>query len=206
MIIWVLVVVGVSGLAATLERALFGTRAQARRRMREAARELVDGSVVTVTGKVVAKKQLIEGPLSGRDGVAFSATARIYTPMRSGRIGSRAVSKEITEALMVEFELETPDARVVVVDSELVVEFPPEPIIPRKIEREQRFLFDHGHRDVSAANAGFDEVVIKPGMKVSVHGAVHVEIAPAEAGYRETGKRITISAPPGHPLTIGRPI
>lgn len=202
MILWALLVVGVSGLGTAMMQALFGPRARARKRMRAAARELVDGAVVTLTGKVVAKGKVIEGPLSGRSGVAFSARARIY----NGNGGAaRKVDSEITEALMVEFVLDTKDGPVVVADSELVIEFPPDPIIPRKIDREQRFLLDHA-RDTHAANAGFDEVVIAPGTKISVHGAVHIEVAPAESGYREAGKRIVLSAPPGHPLTIGRPV
>ena len=70
---------------------------------------------------------------------------------------------------------------------------------------EQRFLVDRG-KTVHARDAGFDEIVITAGMKVSVHGAVRFEVVPGEATYRETGKRIVISAPPGHPLTIGRPL
>jgi len=205
MILWALLFVGISGFTAAIHQAVLGPRAKARKRMRAAARELVDGAVVTLTGKVVAKAQVIEAPLSGREGVAFSARARIYTEVRGGRLGGRSLANEITEALMVEFELATDEGPVVVSDSELVIEFPPDPIIPRKIDREQRFLFAHAP-EIHAANAGFDEVLIQPGMKVSVHGAVHIEAAPAESGYRETGKRVVISAPPGHPLTIGRPV
>lgn len=205
MILWVLLFVGVSGLAAAVQQALFGPRAKARKRLRAAARDLTDGTVVTLTGKVVAKKQVIAGPLSGRDGVAFSARARIYRQVSTGRLGGRTIDAEIVDAMMVEFELDTKDGTVVVTDSELVVEFPPEPIIPRKLDREQQFLFDHGH-NVHANGVGFDEVIIRPGMKVSVHGAVHIEAAPGESGYRETGRRVVLSAPPGHPLTIGRPV
>lgn len=202
-------VVVIGSVSAAIHRALFGPRAQARKRLKEASRELTDGAVVTLTGKVVALKQLIEGPLSGREGVAFSSRARLYNEVRSvtvrGRIGARPVAQEITEALMVEFELDTADGKVVIADSALVIEFPPEPIIPRKIDREQKFLLDHGY-DVSAGDAGFDEIIIKPGTRVSVHGAVHFEAVPGESGYRETGKRVVLTAPPGHPLTIGRPV
>lgn len=108
---------------------------------------------------------------------------------------------------MLEFQLETKDGKVVVGESEhLVIEFPPEPIIPRKIDREQGFLDEHGYPHIAAQSAGFDEVVITAGMKISVHGAVRIEAAPGEASYRETAKRIVLTAPPGHPLTIGRPI
>jgi hypothetical protein len=65
MILWVLFIVGVSSLTAALRVALFGPRAKARKRMRAAARELVDGAVVTLTGRVVAKGKVLESPLSG---------------------------------------------------------------------------------------------------------------------------------------------
>ena len=102
--------------------------------------------------------------------------------------------------------LETKDGLVNVEATEIEIEFPPEPLIPRKIEREQAYLDAGGRGNVSARSAGFDEVVITAGMKVSVHGAVRFEAAPGEATYRETGTKIVIAAPPGHPLTIGRPI
>ena len=86
------------------------------------------------------------------------------------------------------------------------LEFPPEPLIPRKLEREQAYLAAGGHGNVLARESGFDEIVIAPGMKVSVHGAVRVEVEQGESTYRETGKKIVVTAPPGLPLTIGRPV
>ena len=201
MIIFVLFFVGLSGLATAIHAAVLGPRAKARKRLRQASRELVDGAVVTLTGKVVARSKVLEAPLSGRDGVAFSSNARIYTTKRPP-----AIAAQIDEAMMVEFELETKDGKLVVSEGDVVIEFPPDPIIPRKIEREQRFLDAHGYGHVHAGSVGFDEVVITAGMKISVHGAVRVEAAPGEATYRETGKKIVLAAPPGHPLTIGRPV
>jgi len=201
MILWVLFIVGLSGLTATVRAALFGPRARARRRMRQATRELVDGAVVTLTGKVIAKSKVLEAPLSGRDGVAFSSSARIYTTKRPP-----AIAAQIDETMMVEFELETKDGKLVVSEGDVVIEFPPDPIIPRKIEREQRFLDAHGYGHVHAGSVGFDEAVIEAGMKISVHGAVRVEAAPGEATYRDTARTIVLAAPPGHPLTIGRAV
>lgn len=201
MIIFVIFFVGFSGLTAALHAAVLGPRARARRRLREASRELVDGAVVTLTGTVVARSKLIEAPLSGRDGVAFSSSARVYTQGKPPTLVA-----QITDAMMVEFELVTKSGKIVVEDSVLLIEFPPEPIIPRKIEREQRFLDEHGYPHIHAGTAGFDEVVITAGMKISAHGAVRFEAAPGESTYRETGKKIVLTAPPGHPLTIGRPV
>ena len=201
MILWVLVLVGLSGVTAAVRAALFGPRARARKRMRQAPRELVDGAVVTLTGKVIAKSQVLGAPLSGRDGVAFSSTARIYTSARPPSIAA-----QITEAMMVEFELETTDGTILVSEGDVVIEFPGDPIIPRKIAREQQFLDDHGYGHIHAGTVGFDEFVITPGMTISVHGAVRIEAAPGEAMYRETATRIVMAAPPSHPLAIGRPI
>jgi hypothetical protein len=46
----------------------------------------------------------------------------------------------------------------------------------------------------------------RPCTQRCVHGAVHIDAAPGEASYRGTGKRVVLTAPPGHPLTIGRPL
>lgn len=202
MILIFIVGFGLVLLAGTLHATLYGPRAKARKRLREASRNLEDGAVVTLTGKVIAKAKRVEAPLSGREGVAYAASARIYTKQRGY---NKRVVDEVVETLMVELELETKDHVVLVVGEEPHIEFPGNPVIPRKLDREQRFLAVHGHADISAATEGFDEVVIVPGMKVSVHGVVHIEVAGAES-YRETGKRSVLAGHPAHPLTIGRPI
>jgi hypothetical protein len=199
-----LIVMGVavvSGVAAILN-ALYGPRAQARKRLRAAPRELTDGAVVTLTGVVRAKGAMLTAPLSGKQVVAFSAMARIYE--LQGR--HKVVVDQIAQRQFVEFFLDTKDGPVLVDATTVELEFPPEPLIPRKIEREQAYLETCGHGEKAARNAGFDEAVIVPGMKVSVHGAVRVEVAQGEAGYRETGKQIVLAPPPGLPLTIGRPV
>lgn len=192
----------VSGLAALLN-ALYGPRARARKRLREAPRELTDGTVVTLTGVVRAKGEtLLTAPLSGKQVVAFSSMARIYE--YHGR--TKKVIDHVAQHQFVEFILDTKDGPVSVDATSVEIEVPPEPIIPRKIEREQAYLEQCGYGEKAARNAGFDEAVILPGMKVSVHGAVRVEVTQGEAGYRETGKRIVLAPPPGLPLTIGRPV
>lgn len=195
---------GVGSVVGGVHTAFFGARAKARKRLRRASRELVEGAVVTLTGTVRAKGELVTGPLSGREGVAFLVTARIFGPeiqyMRSRPVVDRLQRREIRE-----FILETKDGPIEIEPGDALIEYAPEPLIPRKIEREQAFLRASGS-DVHAKDAGFDEVVIQPGMKVSVHGAVHFEVAPSDAGYRETGRRVILSAPPDHPLTIARPV
>jgi len=201
MMIFVLYLVGISGVAGAVHAALFGPRARARKRLRDASRELVDGAVVTLTGKVVAKTKLVEAPLSGREGVAYFASARVYTIRPAPK-----VAVELVESMMVDFELHTKGGIVSVEGDTVQVELRGEPLIPRKLAREQRFLDVHGYQSENAAAAGFDEVVITAGMKISVHGVVQIEAAPDESTYRETGKKIVLAGHPAHPLTIGRPL
>jgi hypothetical protein len=104
----------------------------------------------------------------------------------------------------VDFVLETKDGLVEIEATRAELVYAPEPLIPRKIDREQAFLTRAGS-NASARNGGFDEVVIEPGMKISVHGVVRIEVAGGDS-YREPGKRIVLSGHPAHPLTIDRPI
>lgn len=200
----ILLVASIGSMVGGIHAAFFGPRAKARKRMREASRELVEGAVVTLTGTVRAKGDLVTGPLSGRAGVAYFSIARIYGPA-THHMRSRPIVDQLQRREIREFVLETKDGPIEVEPGDALIEYAPEPLIPRKIEREQAFLQASGSA-VHAKDAGFDEVVIQPGMKISVHGAVHFEAAPAEAGYRETGRRVILSAAPDHPVTIGRPV
>jgi hypothetical protein len=188
------------GAVGGVHRVMYGPRAQARKRLRNASRELTDGAVVTLTGVVRAKGEMLTAPLSGRQAVAFSSTARIY----AGEGYYRHVADSVHQQQMVDFVLETKEAVVEIESATAELEYAPEPLIPRKIQREQAFLRAAGH-NVHPRSSSFDEVVIAPGMKVSIHGVVRIEVAGAE-GYRETGKRIVLASHPAHPLTIGRPI
>jgi hypothetical protein len=188
------------GAVGGVHRVLYGPRAQARKRLRNASRELTDGAVVTLTGVVRAKGETLTAPLSGREAVAYSSAARTY----AGEGRYRQLADSFHQQQMVDFVLETKDALVEVEAATAVIEYAPEPLIPRKIEREQAFLRAAGS-NVHARSAGFDEAVIAPGMTISVLGVVRIEAAPGE-NYRETGKRIVLAGHPAHPLTIGRPI
>lgn len=190
----------IAALIGAVHTAIYGPRAKARKRLREASRELVDGAVVTLTGTIAAVETL-EAPLSGRTVVAFASNARIY----EGVGKHRRLVEEVFEVESKDFILETKDGLIHVESTKPALALPAEPLIPRKIELEQRYLVERG-KTAHARDAGFDEIVITAGMKVSVHGAVRFEAVPGEATYRETGKKIILSAPPGHPLTIGRPL
>lgn len=195
-----LIVVAIGSGLATALNAVFGPRARARKRLRSAPRELTDGAAVTLTGVVRAKAAMVTAPLSGREVVAFSAMARIYAG--SGR--SREVVDRVHQQQMVDFVLDTADGPVEIEAARAELELPPEPIIPRKLAREQAFLAAAGCT-ASARDVGFDEIAIMPGATISVHGVVRIEAAPSE-DYRATSTRIVLSSHPAHTLTIGRPL
>jgi hypothetical protein len=103
---------------------------------------------------VRAKGDTVTAPLSGRQAVAFSSTARLY----EGDGHYRRVVDQFHDQHMVDFVLETKDGFVEVEAAHAELEYAPEPLIPRKIEREQAFLTRAGCKR-SARDDGFDEIV-----------------------------------------------
>lgn len=195
-------VVMTRGVAKALTQAT--RRAAARRRMRGAPSALADHTVATLRGVVHALDEPLVAPLSGTPCVLHRSTVRVFGKGRSPA-GPRPVVGETTRCEMVRFELATRDGRVIVDGTEADVTIRPRPIIPRKLEREQAFLHTIGY-DGHAGDAGFDEVVIEPGMLVAVHGVVRVEITPAatgDVGFRDAPKQVRLVGDEQHPLTIG---
>ena len=196
---WKLIVVAIAGVfagAAGIANALWGPRARARQRLARGTAKIGDREIVTVVGKVRPLEEL-EAPLSGRTCVAFESIARIYD--------GRNYLGQVVERAMVNFELETADGLVRVEGEQAEVALDPSPLIPRKIEREAKFLASHSRSPEYARGAGFDEVVIQEGDKVAVQGMAVLEQSPeGERGYRDAPLRVRIVAHPEHPLTIGK--
>lgn len=190
-----------SGVGAVLN-ALYGPRARARKRLRDASRELKDGAVVTLTGVVRANGATLTAPLSGREVVAYRSAGRIF--VGDGRF--RRLDAEVWQQDSVSFVLETKEAAVTVEADTVALEYAPEPLIPRKVALEQQFLAANGHPRASMRDTGFDEVAITPGLEISVHGVVRIEIVGGDGDYREAGKKVVLAGHPAHPLTIGRPV
>jgi hypothetical protein len=175
--------------AAVLSQVL--ARSEVRRRVREAPHMLVDHSVVTLVGTVRAIGEPLIAPLSGRACVVHRSTAR-------------GGDSSFTQCELVRFTLVTRDGEVIVDGETAEIPDRPSPIIPRKLEREEAFLARHGYR--GGRGTGFEEIVIEPGARVSVHGVVRVEISPpaarGEIGFRDAPTIVRIVGDARNPLTI----
>jgi hypothetical protein len=195
----VVVMVGLAGAAGGLKAAV--ARAAMREKMRATPSEFDDNALVTFTGIVKLVGEPLIAPLSGKPCVAYRSTARTYR--RAGR--RRLADRELVDVKMVEFVLVTKSGEVLVDGVELHVLAAPEPLIPRKLELEQRFL-DRAQVDARAGDAGFDEIRIEPGAKISVHGVARKELVDGgvETDYREVPMRVRITGEADHPLTIDR--
>ena len=190
----VLTVAGFFALVAAIPTAI--RRSHARKQRLAAPDQIVDHGLVTLRGTVKVLGEPLKAPLSGRACVAFRATGRTY----SGVGTHREIDAEEIEVVMKPFVLVTKHGEVIVDGDYCELPGHISPIIPRKLELEQAFM-----RRVAligmAASAGFDEVVVKPGMKIAVHGVVREEVTTAggETGFREAPKQLRIS---GNPLVI----
>jgi hypothetical protein len=171
-------------------------RSHARKHRLAAPDAIIDHGIVTLRGTVKLLGTPLTAPLSGRACVAFRATGRTFT-----FIGKhKQIDAETTEVVMTPFVLETKHGDVIVNGE--VCELPAHsaPIIPRKLELEQAFMRRATLLGM-AADAGFDEIVVKPGMKIAVHGVVREEVTTsgAETGFREAPKQRRLT---GEPVVI----
>jgi hypothetical protein len=196
----------VAGFGA-IGNALWGPRARARKRLDRGERTTIaDREIVTLTGVVRARGELLEAPLTGTPCVLYEAVGRVYSAVANRN--SRDLEAEVFEQKLVPFELETADAIVLVECETAEVELPRLPCIPRRIDRERTFLLERGQSAETIRYAGFDELRIIPGDKIRVQGMAIIEVDPgsgSERGYREdAARRIRLVPHADHPLTIGR--
>ncbi len=200
MLVVAAVVAGVTGVT----NAVFGPRARARRRLQRGARQIADREIVTLVGKVRVLDALV-APLSGRDCVAYEACGRLY----EGEGRSRMLSRQVVDAQMTTFELVIGDDIVTVEGERAEIALPLVPVIPRKLEREVRFLQAHEVPVELVTHGGFDEAVVENGDTIAVQGMAIVELAShstSERGYRDAPpQRVRLVAHTDHPLTIGKP-
>jgi hypothetical protein len=179
-------------------------RAAKRRRMRAAPREIVDSALVTLTGTVKLHGEPLDAPLSGKRCVAFRVSVRLYEQTSRRR---RRLLEHKFAAAMTPFTLVTDHGDVLVDGSTCDLLLRPAPVIPRKIERDERLMARLDIRG-SAADAGFDEALVAEGATIAVHGIAREEVAAdgaGETGFREAPRRIRLTGDDTHPLTIDRP-
>jgi len=152
---------------------------------------------------VCAPATPLTAPLSGRSCVAYHAVATLYQVHgdRQTLLGT------IDEHRLTPFDLEiTRSGEKVTIDGDRA-EFAelPRPLIPRKLELEQRFVALGGQPAELARHSAFEEAVIAIGDRIRVQGLALVEAhVAAPQLYRGGAQRIRIIAHPAHPLTIGR--
>lgn len=192
------VVTAVGGVGAVI----WGPYAKARRRLHAGSTRLEDRAIVTLTGVVRALGEPLVAPLSGKPCVACRSFASWVPDRRVG--GDRGGALAHTDAQP--FELVT-DEGPVIVDGALDFAIRPAAVVPCKLERQARFLAMHGQSVEFMQRAGFEEILIAPGDRISVQGMVMIEASPVggERGFRDTAVAIRLVPHDDHPLTIGEP-
>lgn len=162
-----------------------------------------EGDHVRVTGIVRVLDGTLIAPLSGRACVAYRARASVH----SVRPGTNVLLPKPHSHLLVPFLLEGPDEVVLVDGDHAVFDVPSTKLTSS--ERKHQFMTLHGYTSQHGAGAGFREVVIEPGMKVTVVGVVMRDVALAPAVDEHTFRSgppptIRLSGNREHPLAIGR--
>ena len=112
---------------------------------------------------------------------------------------------ELASRAMVRFALATGTGEVIVEGDQAELAHPLRTIIPRKLEREERFLADAGFAGRSINAFAFEEGAIEVGMTVAVYGVARVEVTASagETGFRDAPTTTRIVGDERHPLTIG---
>src|SRR5512138_219629 len=145
---------------------IWGPRARARRRLASASAALADNAFATLTGRVEALDTTTVAPLSGRGCVAYRVSCTIFLGRKPVR------TRDVSKTELVSFVLVTSAGRVVVEGDHAEVLVPAPPLIPRPYGREMEFLVENGEPSDHAADASFEEAVVRHGDRVTVHGFV----------------------------------
>jgi len=178
-----LVIGGLVAAGGAVANAIWGPRARARRRLLQGRTTIADREIVTLSGTVRQRGELLVAPLSGKECVLYDSYGHVKELRGNSRYADSVA--ELREQKL-----------------------PPTPVVPRRIEREKAFLEAHGQPFKLVVASGFDEARVAPGDRVSVQGMAIIELDPTasdERGYRENAPRkIRLVAHDAHPLTIGR--
>jgi hypothetical protein len=110
--------------------------------------------------------------------------------------------------LLVPFLLESGGDFVLVDGDHALFDVPATRLTAADRERQQQFIVLHGFRSRDGVGTGFKEVLIEPGMQVSVVGVVMRDVAlapPSEEGTfrEEPAPTIRLTGSREHPLAIG---
>jgi hypothetical protein len=177
-------------------------RAVERALMRRGSGELVDATLVSLTGTVSPIGAPLLAPVSGKPCVAFVARARVFASRH--RTGTRFLGEHV-DRNAIPFELVTDTTRVVVDPTVCRLLAPMSPSIPRSLKREQAWLA--GVEIARLGDRSCEEACIEPGSRVIVRGIAQRELdeaATSETGFREPPTRFRIIGDRDHPVLIDR--
>ncbi len=191
----------------------FWERRRARRALRRVAvldASATEGTRVRVTGIVRALDRTVTAPLTGRSCVVFRS--RVSTQRgRAGKLDQPMLCESFD---IVPFEIELPgDAgRVVILGAAAVLDVAPMKIGWVTSERRQQLALHVGAPPRGTRRQSFEEVVVEPGMQVTVAGVLMKDAgdAPArgaELAYRDAAPAaMLLTGNFEHPLAIGAAI
>jgi hypothetical protein len=169
--------------------------------------ETDEGAVVRVTGVVRVAEETLVAPISARACVVYRSRV-----LSIGGFWVHRAFKPRESLLMVPFVLERDgdNAAIAIEGRTALLDLPNTKLPPPRTsdERERRgaFLTLHG---LKASEGGtFEEVVVEPGMRVTIAGLMMKDIVATppegEAGYREDAPAsLRLAGDIAHPLVIG---
>jgi len=165
-----------------------------------------DGAQVKVTGVVRALEPLT-APLSGRACVVFRA--RVEIPTTGGANYPASIQKRFELLELSPFAIDRgTDGTVLVDGSHALLDVP---VVTDTVpELCEKFLVGRGLTVRDASAARFEEMIIEPGMTITVTGLLQHDVATApsaaERGFRtEHAPTLRLTGNAEHPLAIGAP-
>jgi len=183
-----------------------------RRRARDALRAIpplsattADGTLARVTGIATPiEGHTLIAPLTGRACLAHRSRAAA----RGGLLQGIAVIEriELCPFSLGEVEIHSANTRL---------DMPPTPLRPSPAQRDRydRFLYPIGLHRHSRCFGGygpeFEEIIVTPGLRITVAGLVMLEIsdrARGELGFRDRAVRARLVGDAEHPIVIGRAV
>lgn len=167
-----------------------------------------EGDHVRVTGTVQTFERTLVAPLTGRTCVAYRSRATVHSVQTPGQ-ANRTPMVQPDVMLLVPFLLESGGDHVLVDGDHALFDVSATRLTAADSERQQQFIVQHGFRSNDGIAAGFKEVLIEPGMRVSVVGVAMRDVALAtpseESMFREgPAPTIRLTGSRAHPLAIGR--
>lgn len=165
-----------------------------------------EGDHVRVTGTVRPLERTLVAPLTGRTCVAYRSRASVHSVQPRGVY--RSPTSQPDAMLLVPFLLESGGEYVLVDGDHALFDVPATRLTAADRERQQEFIVLHGFRAHDGIGAGFKEVLIEPGMQVSVVGVVMRDVALAPPSEEHTFREgpaptIRLMGSRDHPLAIG---